>query len=187
MLNWAQNEYSNQKQTKELLMYRKYHMYVFQVGTLCSGSFRSKSFAVIVSTRMKLKFRVNNPSKKQEQEKSYYSYCRLGREDNGADCRSNQEKEWEITRQKILQKTNLFKSKHKSWLCLSLHSQELKEFLKNSRKRLSRETSSSIAFINTDLECFMPARYTSQACHYVKMNCRGKRKEKKKEKAGLKK
>lgn len=46
---------------------------------------------------------------------------------------------------------------------------------KNGRKLLSRETSSSIAFINTDLECFMPARYTSQACHYAKMNCRGKR------------
>lgn len=73
---------------------------------------------------------------------------------------------------KSLQKTNLQKSKCKSWLCLLLHSQELK---KNARKLLGRETSSSIAFINTDLECFMPARYASQACHYAKMNCKGKR------------
>lgn len=47
--------------------------------------------------------------------------------------------------------------------------------IKKKKKIASRETNSSIAFVNAVLECYMPARLASQACHYAKMNCRVKR------------
>lgn len=73
------NEYSNQKQAKELTMYRKHHCYagdqIFRVlamahpssGGIYSEPFRSKFSTRLVNAKVKLKCRTNKRTKSKQE------------------------------------------------------------------------------------------------------------------------